>query len=73
MINKCPCCNTDPIEAGMISCQNIKCLEYDESYFIWEWQALTKKPAAKDNLDMNRLLNSDDTSEFEEYFNSLGV
>lgn len=48
MINKCPCCNTDPIKAGMISCQNIKCLEYDESYFIWEWQALTKKPVTED-------------------------
>ena len=42
MINKCPCCNTSPVEAGLISCKNNKCLNYDEKYFIWEWQELVK-------------------------------
>lgn len=42
MINKCTCCNSTPSEAGLISCQNIKCQAYDEKYFVWEWQALVK-------------------------------
>tara|TARA_R110000850_G_scaffold100316_7_gene207542 strand:- start:2832 stop:2996 length:165 start_codon:yes stop_codon:yes gene_type:complete len=42
MINKCPCCGKQPVQAGLISCQNIKCLDYDEKYFVWEWQALVK-------------------------------
>jgi len=46
MINKCHVCNSLPVEAGLISCQNIKCSEYDEKYFIWEWQALTKSTKA---------------------------
>lgn len=47
MINKCPCCNSIPVEAGLISCQNIKCPNYDEKYFVWEWQKL---PRATDSL-----------------------
>lgn len=35
--------------------------------------AYLKVSKVRDKLDMNKLLNSDDTSEFEEYFNSLGV
>lgn len=42
MINNCTCCNSTPVEAGLISCQNIKCLAYDEKYFVWEWQKLAK-------------------------------
>lgn len=42
MINKCPHCDSTPVEAGMISCQNIKCLGCDEKYFVWEWQKLVK-------------------------------
>jgi len=41
MINLCNSCNSTPIEAGMISCQNIECLEFDVKYFIWEWQKLS--------------------------------
>ena len=41
--NKCPCCNSTPVESDeMISCQNIKCSESDIKYFIWEWQSLPK-------------------------------
>jgi hypothetical protein len=42
MINKCPCCNSTPKEAGFISCDNIKCLKFEEEYFVWEWQLLAK-------------------------------
>ena len=49
-INKCTCCNSTPIEAGMISCQNVKCDERDVKYFIWEWQAL---PRATESLCEN--------------------
>ena len=41
MINTCNCSDSTPIEAGMVSCQNIKCLEFDIKYFIWEWQKLS--------------------------------
>lgn len=41
MINSCHSCNSIPVDAGLISCQNIKCPEYDEKYFVWEWQALS--------------------------------
>ena len=42
MINNCPCCNKLPVQAGLISCQNDKCLSYGEKYFVWEWQELYK-------------------------------
>lgn len=42
MIYNCPSCNSIPVEAGLISCQNIKCSSYDEKYFVWDWQALPK-------------------------------
>ncbi len=48
MTNNCPCCNTLPVEAGLISCQNQKCLNRDEKYFIWEWQDLNKKELEED-------------------------
>jgi len=42
MINNCTCCNKSPVQAGLISCQNNKCSNYDEKYFVWEWQVLVK-------------------------------
>lgn len=42
MINNCPHCNKTPKVNVDVSCQNIKCLNYDEKYFVWEWQELVK-------------------------------
>ncbi len=42
MIKNCPCCNELPVQAGLISCQNQKCLNHDKNYFVWEWQKLNK-------------------------------
>jgi hypothetical protein len=43
MINLCPHCKNIPVENGMISCQTTECLNFNESYFVWEWQALNKE------------------------------
>ena len=56
MINNCPCCNKPPIQAGLISCQNIKCLAYDEKYFVWEWQKLVKPGVGENFINFNDLL-----------------
>jgi len=57
MINKCPCCNNVPVEAGMISCQKIDCLNYDDKYFIWEWQSLDKSIVELTRLEEDYILN----------------
>jgi len=41
MINTCHSCNTKPNQNGYISCSNNKCLEFEEPYFIWDWQKLS--------------------------------
>jgi len=56
MINKCPCCNNMPVDAGMISCQTVKCLNYDDKYFVWEWQALGKELIELAKLEAESLL-----------------
>ena len=43
MINLCPKCSTKPNQNGYISCSNNKCLEFEEPYFIWDWQKLTSE------------------------------
>jgi len=40
MINNCTYCNSAPVEKGMISCENEKCLEFGVEHFIWDWQSL---------------------------------
>jgi len=56
MINKCPCCNNMPVDAGMISCQTVKCLNYDAKYFVWEWQDLDKDLIELAKLEAESLL-----------------
>lgn len=40
MINDCPKCGKPPAFNGKYKCDNVKCSEHGESYFVWEWQKL---------------------------------
>ena len=42
MINNCPICNKTPKVKVTVSCQNDKCTEFKDEYYVWEWQALVK-------------------------------
>ncbi len=42
MINDCPCCGKTPKIKVTVSCQNVKCLEFEVEHFVWDWQKLTK-------------------------------
>jgi len=54
MVNNCPCCNRLPRQEGLISCQNVKCLEFGEKYFVWEWQ--NRKKETIDNVNIGNAI-----------------
>ena len=42
MINNCPNCNKTPKVNVDVSCQNVKCLEFGVSHYVYDWQKLVK-------------------------------
>ncbi len=45
MINNCNCCNKYPKVKELISCENVKCLEFGQEFFVWDWQKKEKVEA----------------------------
>ena len=42
MINNCASCNKTPKVKIVVSCDNDKCLEFGEEFYVWEWQKLNE-------------------------------